>query len=82
MSEGGRKVWNREQLLDLNDGTVILVSGIVTQPDLEPVRIIHLPVPAKRDPKGYIIIFEVFGDEYGVAEPTTYPIDVIWEPTE
>lgn len=76
MSEGGRKVWNREQLLALNDGAVILATGYLGA--IEPVRIIH--IPTKLDPRGYVIVFEIFGDEGGVSEPTTYPIEVIWEP--
>lgn len=75
MSEGGRKVWNREQLLALNDGAVVLGPGFLGR--IEPVRICHIRTRA-----GTTTVFELFGDEYGTSEPTEYPIDVIWEPTE
>ena len=78
MSEGGRKVWNREQLLALNDGAVILAPGYLDR--IEPVRIIH--IPTKHDQRGYAISFQIFGDQYGASEPKDYPIEVIWEPSE
>lgn len=88
MSEGGRKVWNREQLFGLNNGAIILASTrSVTR------AIASAPEPRQVN-KGYLdpdepleeqITFTSFGWEmwdYVGDLVEEYPIEVIWEPTE
>jgi hypothetical protein len=78
MSEGGRKVWNREQLEALNDGAVFL---------RKPHGVEYLcEIQHNYNDQG-----EVFSHAYwcfGSEEPDEpvgdreYPIEVIWEPND
>ena len=81
MSEGGRKVWNREQLEALNSGAVFLAPG-GSDGRLQPVQITRMK-SIFRDTPDSIMFFE-FGDERDISGPTEhdYPIEVIWEPNE
>lgn len=85
MSEGVRKVWNREQLLELNTGTILLITEGCNEPTPMQFnwRVSEITGTHYR-------LYE-FGDSYPARfgtrmepswEPTEYPIDVIWEPTE
>jgi hypothetical protein len=77
MSEGGRKVWNREQLLALNGGAVV---KRITPDGQEYLREIE---PHYGGGEVYRVSFWAFGDDVpddDEPRPEEYPIDVIWEP--
>jgi hypothetical protein len=90
MSEGGRKVWNREQLLALNSGAIILARWYdhrgQVHPKLVPTEVVRyggLVTPGGEDEE---LTFHFFGTE--LFENGTrnmdeqYPIEVIWEPSD
>lgn len=77
MSEGGRKVWNREQLLALNPGTIILWDAADAWGDVYE----NIPLEVNACGPRQMHQFGSGGHMYPL-EPQRYPIEVIWEPTE
>lgn len=74
MSEGGRKVWNREQLEALNNGAVIRARVMMPDgPELHP-SILEWDSACRG--------FHGFCSEMHWEIEDAYPIEVIWEPNE
>ena len=85
MSEGGRKVWNREQLLALNNGAIVLIK-IEPKPAARRLGFTGFHGPAsKQSGSGMPVGFYLFGQDIGYTLNSIveeYPIEVIWEPNE